>query len=179
MKLYIACVLLLFSEVTVFSQKGEVFPELSGKTLESRKISLPTDTKGKFTLIGIAYSKKAEEQLNTWMEPVYLTFIHKPEKPSMFYNQYDVNLFFIPMFTGVNTTLEGPARKKMEKTIDPRLHPYVLFYKGALKPYKEKLAFEEKDTPYFFVLDGDGKIIYATSGSCTEEKLEEIEEHLE
>jgi hypothetical protein len=57
--------------------------------------------------------------------------------------------------------------------------PYILFYKGELKPYKDALDFEKKDTPYFFVLDKDGKIIYATSGKFTTPKMDEVEAVLE
>jgi hypothetical protein len=54
-----------------------------------------------------------------------------------------------------------------------------LFYKGDLKPYKESLDFEKKDIPYFFVLDVSGKILYATTGKFTEDKMDHIEDVLE
>ena len=83
------------------------------------------------------------------------------------------------MFTGVKTTAAGTAKKKAAKDIDPQLLPYILFYKGELKTYKEALDFEKKDIPYFFVLDKEGKIVYATSGKYTSKKLDEVEEVLE
>ena len=54
-----------------------------------------------------------------------------------------------------------------------------MFYKGELKEYKESLDFEHKDVPYFFVIDKEGKIVYATSGRFTDDKLSEIEEIIE
>ena len=60
--------------------------------------------------------------------------------------------------------------------MDPRLIPSILFYKGNLKPYKDALDFQQKDIPYFFVLDKNGKIVYATSGSYTDEKMAKVEE---
>ena len=92
---------------------------------------------------------------------------------------YDVNVYFVPMFTGVKSTAAGTAKKKAAKDIDPQLLPYILFYKGELKTYKDALDFEKKDTPYFFVLDKEGKIVYATSGKYTSKKLDEVEEVLE
>jgi hypothetical protein len=83
------------------------------------------------------------------------------------------------MFTGVNAAATGTAKRKAIKNVDPQLLPYILFYKGDLKPYKEALDFEKKDIPYFFVLDKDGKIIYATSGKYTTGKLDEVEKVLE
>jgi predicted transcriptional regulator len=83
------------------------------------------------------------------------------------------------MFTGVNAAATGTAKRKAMKNVDPQLLPYILFYKGELKTYKEALDFEKKDIPYFFVLDKDGKIVYATSGKYTSAKLDEVEEVLE
>ena len=92
---------------------------------------------------------------------------------------YDVNVYFIPMFTGVNAAATGTAKRKALKNIDPQLLPYILFYKGDLKTYKEALDFEKRDIPYFFVLDPEGKIVFATSGKYTEDKMDEVEENIE
>jgi hypothetical protein len=92
---------------------------------------------------------------------------------------YDVNVYFVPMFTGVNAAATGTAKRKAIKNIDPQLLPYILFYRGELKSYKEALDFEKKDIPYFFVLDATGKIVYATSGKYTPDKMDKVEEVIE
>jgi ATP10 protein len=157
---------------------GKMFPAMIAETVEDKKVNLPTDTKGKFTLLGLAYSKKSEEELNSWFLPVFEKFIQKTTG-LMAGMGYNVNVYFVPMFTGVNAAAAGTAKKKAAKGIDPQLLPYLLFYKGELKTYKEALDFEKKDVPYFFVLDAEGKIVFATSGKFTEEKMEEIEGKLE
>ena len=158
---------------------GTKFPEMTTSTADGKEVDLPTDTHGKFTLLGMAFSKKSEDDLNTWMEPVFWKFIDKPEGKvdQLFGNyQYDVNAFFVPMFTGVKTAATRAAKRKALKKMDPRLIPSILFYKGKLKPYKDALDFKKKDIPYFFVLDENGKIIYATSGRYTDEKMAKVEE---
>ncbi len=157
---------------------GKMFPDMEAETVEDKKIKLPVQTKGKFTLLGLAYSKKSEEELNSWFEPVFGKFIQKT-KGLMSGFEYDVNVYFIPMFTGVNAAATGTAKKKAIKNINPQLLPYILFYKGELKTYKEALDFEKRDIPYFFVLDKDGKIIFATSGAYTENKMDQVEEVIE
>lgn len=157
---------------------GNKFPELEAETVEDTVVKLPEDATGKYTLLGLAYSKKSEDDLNTWFSPVYNKFIR--ENTGLFSSfSYDVNVYFIPMFTGVNAAATGTAKNKALKKIDPKLLPYILFYKGKLKPYKDALEFDKKDVPYFFVLDKEGKIIYATSGKYTENKMSEIEALLE
>jgi hypothetical protein len=157
---------------------GKQFPDLEAETLEDKKVKLPYDAKGKYTLIGLAYSKRSEDDLNSWFSPVFSKFIQK-SGGLMAGLGYDVNVYFVPMFTGVNAAASGTAKKKAVKNVDPQLFPYLLFYKGELKPYKEALDFEKRDTPYFFVLDPEGKIVHATSGAYTEEKMDQVEEVIE
>ena len=158
------------------AQVGETFPELEGETLSEEHYNLPEDTKGKYTLLGMAYSKKAEPLLKTWFQPAYNKFI---AKTGMFDQFYDVNILFIPMFVGVNQTAHKGNMKKMREKENKDLFPHILYFKGKLEPYKESLGMDRKDLPYFYVLDKDGKIIYFTTGRFTEEKMEAIEALLE
>ena len=164
--------------VSAFGQIGKVFPAMEAETVEDKKVKLPDDVKGKYTLIGLAYSKKSEDELNSWFQPVFEKFIQKTSGLLSSFS-YDVNVYFVPMFTGVNAAATGTAKRKALKNIDPQLLPYVLFYKGELKTYKQALDFEKKDIPYFFVLDPEGKIIHATSGKYTAAKMDAVEEVIE
>lgn len=151
---------------------------MEAETVEDKKVILPDAVKGKFTLLGLAYSKKSEDELNSWFQPVFEKFIQKNKGLFEGFG-YDVNVFFVPMFTGVNAAATGTAKRKALKNVDPQLLPYILFYKGELKPYKDALDFEKKDIPYFFVLDKEGKILYATSGKYSMAKMDEVEKVLE
>ncbi|MBY0435519.1 MAG: hypothetical protein K2U26_15565 [Cyclobacteriaceae bacterium] len=157
---------------------GKLFPDMEAETVEDKKVRLPSDVSGKYTLLGLAYSKKSEDELNTWFEPVFSKFVQKATG-LMAGMGYDVNVYFVPMFTGVNAAATGTAKRKALKNIDPQLLPYILFYKGELKPYKEALDFEKRDIPYFFVLSPEGKILYATSGAYSDKKMDEVENVIE
>jgi hypothetical protein len=157
---------------------GKMFPAMEAESVEDKKVKLPDDVKGKYTLLGLAYSKKSEDELNSWFQPVFEKFIQKTTGLMSGFG-YDVNVYFVPMFTGVNAAATGTAKRKAMKNIDPQLLPYILFYRGELKPYKEALDFEKKDIPYFFVLDENGKIVYATSGKFSTAKLDKVEEAIE
>jgi hypothetical protein len=174
--------LLMFATVLTLSAvaqvTGKMFPAMEVETVEDKKVNLPQDVKGKYTLLGLAYSKKSEDELNSWFQPVFEKYIQKT-KGLLSGFTYDVNVYFIPMFTGINAAATGTAKRKALKNIDPQLLPYVLFYKGELKPYKEALEFDKKDVPYFFVLDPTGKIVHATIGKYTEDKMDEIESVIE
>ncbi|MDL5047382.1 hypothetical protein QQ054_15290 [Oscillatoria amoena NRMC-F 0135] len=171
-------VVLAFSGNVTAQVIGKQFPAMEAETVEDKKVLLPDAANGKFTLLGLAYSKKSEDELNSWFQPVFEKFIQKNKGLFEGFG-YDVNVYFVPMFTGINAAATGTAKRKAIKNVDPQLLPYILLYKGELKPYKDALDFEKKDIPYFFVLDKDGKIIYATSGKYSTTKMSEVENVLE
>ena len=177
-KLLLTVVLILPLSLVKAQVIGKLFPDMEAETVEDKKVMLPMAANGKYTLLGLAYSKKSEDELNSWFSPVFGKFIQKTTG-LMAGMGYDVNVYFVPMFTGVNAAATGTAKRKALKNVDPQLLPYILFYKGELKPYKEALDFEKRDIPYFFVLDPAGKIVFATSGAYTEEKLDAVEEVIE
>ncbi len=165
-----------FCAFNSLGQLEDSFPEMAGITLTDKEMSVPTDTKGEYTLIGLAYSKKAEDDLKTWFQPIYNEYVREAAGGLVPDMGADINVVFVPMFTGIKRGASSSAIKKMKTGIDEKLHPHVLVYSGKMGDYKEALDFEKKDTPYFFVIDEDGKIIYATSGRFSTKKLNEIDE---
>lgn len=159
-----------------YAQIGDSFPSMETESLTNEFVMLPGELTDKFSIIGLAYSKASEDDLKTWFEPAYNQFIYKPEKPSIFDFSYDVYCYFVPMFTGAKRPAYQKVMNKLQKTIDKRLLPHVLFYKGSIKEYKESLGFKGRDVPYFFVLNPEGKIVYATSGKYTKTKMQEVVE---
>lgn len=157
---------------------GTTFPIIETETVEDKVVTLPKDTQGRITLVAMAYSKKAEKDLNSWLSPLFNTFVRqKVSDKGLFAGfAHDIDVYVVPMFTGIKAAAEGTAKRKAAKDLDERLVPYVLFYKGQLKPYKEALEFDKKDVPYLFLLDQKGKIVYATSGAHSSQKMMAIEE---
>ncbi|NQZ77339.1 MAG: hypothetical protein HRT61_14735 [Ekhidna sp.] len=173
MKYIITGAILLFS-LQSQSQVGNQFPEMEAESLTNKFVTLPKDIAGKYSLIGLAYSKKAEDDLKGWFEPIYNQVIYKNPNPGPFDFSYDVNAYFVPMFTGAKRPAYKKVMNKLKKTISARLQPNVLFYKGTLNQYKEALNFDGKDVPYFYVLDPKGKVVYSTTGRYNKQKLQEI-----
>jgi hypothetical protein len=166
----------VFSAMTFAAPVGDVFPVLKGETLDDKTVTLPADTKGKSTIICMAYSEDAEKDLKTWYEPTYDKFIAKTELMS---DAYDVNLYFIPMFTGIKMGAAAGAKKQMKQEVQADLQPHILIYKGDLDAYKDKLKMDDKKKPYIFVLDTNGKIVFVTSGPYTEDKMDQIDDNIE
>ncbi|MCP4457278.1 MAG: hypothetical protein GY816_04510 [Cytophagales bacterium] len=171
--------LLLISSLSLKAQVGDLFPPMEAESLTSDIVNLPDDLKGKYTLIGLAFSKKAEDNLKTWFSPVWNQFVREHGKADIFATDYDINLFFIPMFTGHKTVAYKKVMVKVQKTTDPNLHPHILFYKGTMKVYKKALGFKGKDVPYFYMMDESGKIVWQTSGVYSDSKMQEVIDSLD
>ncbi len=178
----IAVVLISVSFTPPSGVEGKMFPAMQCEDYNGKKVNLPDDTKGKYTLLGMAFSKDAETNLKTWINPMYNKFIvKKAAKDADVFDvqyDYDINLFFVPMFTGLNQLTSKQSKEKIRSLTDKELYQYLLFYEGD-KTYKEELDFQKKDIPYFFVLDKTGKIKYATYGSFDEKKMEKITDAIE
>lgn len=171
-QLYILCLCLI--TLPAMAQVGNPFPAMETETLTNQFIQLPEEISGKYSLIGLAFTKKAEDYLKGWFEPTFNQFIYKNPNPGPFDFSFDVYCYFIPMFTGAKRPAYKSVMNKMKETVDERLQPNVLFYKGTINEYKDALNFDGKDIPYFYVVDPDGKIVYATSGRYTQDKMQEI-----
>ena len=163
-------------QTCTYAQVGNQFPDIEAVDLNDKAIKIPEDTKGKFTLIGMAFSENAQKDLYTWSQPVYSNFIDENNLASLVYNP---NVHLVLMFTGAKRAIFEKAKKKIIEGTDETLKDNVVLYKGIVGDYRKSLGIKDKKSPYFFVLDHEGKIIYATSGRYSMKKLEEVGDLIE
>ena len=156
--------------------KAQTFPIFTGETLENKQVTIPSDTKGKYTFLCFASSMKAQKDLETWLDPVYNKYFAKTGLMDEF---YDVNVFFIPVFSGSNASMQGSIRKKFDETAQDDVKGNVLFCKDDLTEVMKSLSITDENTPYFFLLNPDGQIIYRATGPFTEAKFEKIDDMIE
>jgi len=149
-----------------------VFPTLEGETTDGTTITLPLrDTQG-FSVVAVALGKKAEPLLERWYAPAYNRFV---AKNGLFAGSYEVELFLVPVFTGLNRSAYGPTMNRLRKEVDPEIARRVVFFKGDAGPLVDALGMKDKDIPYFFVLDPQGRIIGRASGDFSVDRLDALE----
>ncbi len=148
-------------------------PSFSGETLNHRTISIPDSTVGKYTFICFASSMKAQKELESWLDPVYNKFIAKTGLMDEF---YDLHVFFIPVFKGSNASMQEMVKKKFNETAQDDIKGHVIFCNSDLSEVTTALKMTNDNTPYFFLLDTTGKIIYRTTGAYTEEKFDAMDD---
>lgn len=166
--------LVLVLTVNCYAQVGKTFPEMKVETLTNEFFTIPGDLGDKYSLICLASSAKAENYISNWFSPIYNNFLNKSQTQDLFSFSYDIHVYFVPMITGVKKAAYKTTMKKTQKTVDPLMKPYILFYEGSLSDYKKTLDLKEKNLPHFFVLAPSGEIVYKTSGVYTDKKMQEI-----
>ncbi|MAC94404.1 MAG: hypothetical protein CMC96_02765 [Flavobacteriales bacterium] len=170
MKITLISLLTLFT-TTLFAQEGELFPSIEVVDLNENKSTIPEDTKGKFTLVGIAFSEDAQNDLYSWSQPVFSEFMDDNNLSSLVYDPY---VKLILMFGGANQLVYKKAKEQITQGTDETLKDNVVMYKGSIKDYRKILKLKNRKTPYFFVLDKEGKIIYTTEGRYSRQQIKEV-----
>ena len=171
MKLFLSLILTTLLIIPAFSQRGEQFPKIETEMISGKTIELPSYFSGKFSLIGVGTSKKAEEALRTWQTPVYNKFI---AKTGLMDDMYDVNVCFLPLFTGATQAAKGKVIKKLKENNETLVINNVYVYAGSRDPFKE-IGIDDKSEPYFLLLDSTGKIVWYAEGGFRQKYFEEIE----
>jgi hypothetical protein len=156
------------------SQAQDRFPNLIGEFVDGRPKEFPGSPKGAI-VIGIAVSTKAQGDLETWYEPAYLRFV---AKHGLFASAYDADVFFVPLFIGLNKASYEPSLRKFRKSASPEVVDRIVFAKADSKEMLDALGIKDRDAPYFFVVAPDGTILSRAHGRYTVEKLENLEEAL-
>jgi len=175
-------VALLFSSISLslFAQKDQPFPALEGRTAAGEVVRIPEDTRGKVSLLCLAYSQESEAELETWLLPAYKYFLK--ENHAVFESLYDetpLNLYFIPMVRAIVSDNQFEKFEQQFRNIDQSLRAHVLLYHGNITPYKRFLNMTDKSKPYFFVLDKNGRIVHITSGAYSQSKMDELRQIIE
>jgi hypothetical protein len=148
---------------------------LTGETTDGRTVSLPQASAGKYCIIAVAASKKAEPLLQEWYEPAYLRFV---AKQGLMVSDVDCDLWLVPVFTGLNKAAYGPSMERLKKEADPDIAQRVVFVKDDAAAMLDAMGIKDRDQPYFFVIGPDGSRKHTEKGAYDVDKLDALEEAL-
>jgi len=162
--------------LNVFTTEAQSIPAFGGTTAENKQINIPSASLGKYALLCFASSKKAQADLETWLDPVYNRYI---AKTGFMDDMFDVDVFFIPVFGGGEGAMQATVKRKFRETAQADLWPHLVFADGNLKEIMASLKMSDQSVQYFFFLNKEGKIVYRTSGSFKEEKFDTIDDLVE
>lgn len=152
------------------------FPTLKGETTDGRTVELPAASSGHFALIAIAAGKKAEPLLQDWYGAAYHRFV---AKQGLFAADKNVDLWLVPVFTGLNKAAFGPTMKRLREGTDPEVAARVVFVKDEAAALLDALGIKDRDVPVFLVVDPQGRILHREQGGFTVDKLDALDEAID
>jgi hypothetical protein len=167
-------ILSLFAFICSFSHGQREFPSVTTETITGKEVVVPDAFRGKFAFIGVGTSKRAEDELRTWQVPVYNKFV---AKTGLMDDMYNVELCFLPLFTGAMKAAKSKVVKKLRENNEKPVLDHVYIYAGNRGPFDD-LGLTDRGEPYFFLIDPDGRIAWSGKGSFKQRYLDDMEEIL-
>ena len=133
----IPTLVLLLHAALIPAHGQRTFPKLQGETTDGATVTLPAPTADGFTVVAVAYGKKAEPLLEKWYAPAYARFV---AKHGLFAGSYHAEFYLVPIFLGLNKSAYAPTMAKLRKEVDPEIARRVLFVKDDARVLVEELC---------------------------------------
>lgn len=150
------------------------FPSVITETIQGETVKVPEAFAGNYALVGVGTGKKAEEALKTWQVPVYNKFV---AKTGLMDGMYDVEICFLPLFTGAMKMAKNQVVKKLEENNEKLILDHVYVYTGDRDPFSD-MGINDKKQPYFYLLNPKGNIVWEGKGAFKQAYFDRIEEIL-
>lgn len=176
MKLVTYSILLFFSLVLSDGLKAQDFPEIQSYTLNNKKVSFPIQLSDKPILVGVIFSQKAQDDLYSWLNPVYNQVLDENGMGAMI---YDCHVRLLITFTGAQKAAAKRAKEELKKATDEEFYPYILLHEGEYETFESSLKISDKKEAYFYVISPEGEILASSKGHYTQKKFDDLSEYLE
>jgi hypothetical protein len=162
-------ILLFLASFVAGSEGSAVFPRVEGKALTGEEFQVPDSLAGDFNLILVAFLREQQEDVDTWIpradslesEQEGFTFYEFPVLPEM----NAVSRWFI--YQGMRSGIASEAARA--RTVTFHLNK---------DEFRENLGIESEDYISVFLVDSEGKVIWRTSGTWSQQKEDELREVL-
>jgi hypothetical protein len=148
---------------------AEVFPPLKASNLEKTELSLPSAFEGKVNLVLIAFERRQQKDVDTWLAA--LPDIQKSHPGLEYYELPTIKRMGALMRWFIDNGMRGgiPDKKQRARTITLYIDK---------EPFKKALNIPSEDTIYALLLDKAGQVIWRESGRYDAGKGKSLEDIL-
>ncbi len=134
---------------------GMRFPDVTGRNLEGRQLNLPADFGNGRTIVLVAFRQRQQREVDTWM----------PELTALRAANQGLQVYEIPTLSSGWTPLRGWIDGGMARGItDQQVREVTVTLYIRKGPFKETLGITSEGTIHLFLLDGDGRVTFRTTG---------------
>jgi hypothetical protein len=163
---YITPLVLALAAATVAASAiGEKLPRLEAGTLDGRRLVLPDSAGGNIALIGFAYKREAQDDLDSWLVPF------RQEYPlANGFRAYEIPM----MGRKIPGLLRGIINMAMRNATAKDNRRWVAPYYGDINDYSKRLGVTDRSRVQIFLLDGSGIVRWHAAGPAVGSALEEL-----
>lgn len=149
----------------VVTERNVIFPSVEGYNLERKKFSFPDDFEGTLNLVFIAFQRKQQELVDTWLpvgESLAKSYpqLHYYELPTL--KRYN-RVYRLIIDNGMRSGIRDKGARSRTITL------YI-----DKEEFRQALSLPNEDTIYVLLLDDAGRILWRTAGATTEKKVEAL-----
>lgn len=144
----------------------DYFPEVLGTNLEGKETLLPDELKGDMNLLVVAFARKQQEKIDTWIKTT-----------ENFHNKYPGFEFYeLPVIKPMNFFMRFNINNGMRYGIDDKEQRIrtITFYINK-KSFKKALDIPNEEEIRIFLINKEGKILWRNYGEATADKIESLE----
>jgi hypothetical protein len=158
------------SKTQINDQSHSIFPSLKGMNLEGDDFLLPQDLAGELNIVVIAFKRKQQDDVNTWLEAL-ANYVSKTE---------DLELYELPTMKKFNILMRLNINNGMRYGIaskESRENTISLYIDKA--SFKSRLEIANEDNIQTLLINKQGKILWRTSGIADQSKIASLKEKTE
>jgi len=143
---------------------GQLFPEITSKSLAGRVVTLPEAVKKKVALVCIAFVRSSQSMIDSWAQPFEQEF----GKDSMF------AVYEVPMINTGWKVFSWMIDAGMRGGIPVEKRDNVVTFYGDYSGYQEALGMKNTNLAYVFLLDRKGIVRWKGQGYASPEAEKEL-----
>jgi ATP10 protein len=160
---------LLTGVLGVAQTHNERIPTTHGTSFAGTAVNLPGDLRGKVGILVVGFSKSSGDVCKVWGQHLATTYE----------NSHDAMYFQMPELESVPKLVRGMVLRSMKSSVPQwdQSHFMPIFSDEAV--WKSVTRFGNPDDAYVLVVDGDGKVLWQTSGTFTDAGFSALKEQVE
>jgi hypothetical protein len=141
---------------------GVKLPRLETTALDGKKLVLPDSVAGSITLVGFAFQREAQNDLDSWLEPFRGEYM-----PADGFLACEVPM----MGTRIPGLLRGIINGAMRNATPVAERRWVAPFYGNIDDYSKRLGVTDRSRVQMFLLDGSGVIRWHAAGPAESTRL--------
>lgn len=155
------------SKGKITSSPNNTFPNVTGMNLEAEKFNLPKDLEGDLNILLIAFKRRQQDDVNTWLETLNQ---YVSEKPNL--ELYEIPTLQKFNFIGRLNINNGMRYGIPNKT--SRKHTITLYLDK--QSFKTRLNIKDEDNIHCLLVKKSGEILWRTDGIANQEKIKALKD---